>query len=167
MEHGPRCRLCGYQLKASSGCAVCLEVKPNLVWPAVEEAASELSAQEVINDTLRMIKRRVRKLNKAITAEKGYDGQLTRDVASLARTLKELAAEQRKLEDREEEHFAGLGIEGRISLYVDHFFARLPEDFQLQLLVRMRDVLSTQAASLLPPEEKSLTAHSESPDDEA
>jgi len=168
-ENTPRCRLCGYSLKASNGCDVCATVKSVLVWPVVEDAANELSAQEVISSTLRTMKTRLRKLNRAMQHEEGYDSHLTRDLASIARTLKELAAEQRKLEDREDEHYAKLGIEGRMQLYADQFFARLPQDFQIRLLELMKATYEAQNASLLPegPEElAALTAHSDEPYDE-
>tara|TARA_R110002020_G_scaffold207256_3_gene412666 strand:+ start:7508 stop:7795 length:288 start_codon:yes stop_codon:yes gene_type:complete len=90
-------------------------------------------------------------LNQAIKNEgSDYDARLTRDLTSVGRTLKELAAEQRKLEDRDEDRYDNLGIEGRMNLFITEFFARLPEDFQVKLLQGMKDTYTTQSASLLP-----------------
>jgi len=151
IENTPRCRLCGHQLKAESGCDVCLPVKSSLVWPVITDKASETSAQSVISTTLRVTRRRMSRLEKAIGNEGAdYDSRFTRDLASLSRTLKELAAEQRKLEDREEANYARLGIEGKMDLMVSEFFAQLPEDFQVRLLTKMRETYNKQNASLLP-----------------
>ena len=151
IENTPRCRLCGYQLKASHGCDVCTPLKRVLVWPAVSEEGSELSASSVIGLSLRALKARLKRLKTEITREgTNYDSRLTRDLTSLGRTLKELAAEQRKLEDREEARFDELGIEGRIELYVTEFFAQLPEEWQVKLLEGMKQCYSSQNASLLP-----------------
>lgn len=152
IENTPRCRLCGYQLKSSDGCDVCLPLKNVLVWPVVSDENNEISATEVIKTTLRALKRRLRRLEREIVSEDrgDYDPRLTRDLTSVGRTLKELAAEQRKLEDREEDHYQNLGIEGRMQLYVEEFFLKLPEDFQVKLLKDMRDGYNSQNASLLP-----------------
>ena len=150
-ENTPRCRLCGYQLKADHGCDVCQPLKRVLVWPALSEEGNDLSASSVISTALRAVKARLRRVKKAIDAEgSNYDSRLTRDLTSLGRTLKELAAEQRKLEDREEARFDELGIEGRVELYITEFFAQLPEEWQVKLLQGMRDAYSSQNASLLP-----------------
>jgi hypothetical protein len=149
IENTPRCRLCGLQLKSTDGCEVCLPVKKVLVWPVITDT-SETSAQSVINTTLRALRRRLSRLEKEIGSEKGnYDPRLTRDLATISRTLKELAAEQRKLEDREEDNYNKLGIEGKMDLMVTEFFAQLPEDFQVKLLEKMRDTFNSQNASLL------------------
>lgn len=152
VENTPRCRLCGYQLKSDSGCDICIPVKKVLVWPVISDESSEYSAASVINETLRALKRRLKRLNREITREatSDYDPRLTRDLTAVGRTLKELAAEQRKLEDREDEHYANLGIDGRIDIYVNEFFLKLPEDKQVQLLSEMRDGYNAQNASLLP-----------------
>lgn len=151
VENTARCRLCGHQLKASSGCDVCLPVKQVLVWPVITDEANELSASSVINTALRALRSRLRRLNQAIKNEgSDYDARLTRDLTSVGRTLKELAAEQRKLEDRDEDRYDNLGIEGRMNLFITEFFARLPEDFQVKLLQGMKDTYTTQSASLLP-----------------
>ena len=148
LENTPRCRLCSHSLKASPGCDICLPVKANLVWPVFENS-HEFSAQSVIRDTLRMIKRRVSKLKTATKAEDAYDSRLTRDMVSLGRTLKELAAEQRKLEQRDSDDFEKLGFEGRCELFVNEFFGLLPDEFQIKLLHRMKDVFDTQRQPLL------------------
>ena len=150
IENTPRCRLCGYQLKASDGCDVCLPLKKVLVWPVVSDAESDLSATSVISAALKALRSRLRRLKKEIDNERGnYDSRLTRDLTSLGRTLKELAAEQRKLEDREEDRYDKLGIEGRMNLFTAEFFARLPEELQVKLLKDMRDTYNQQNASLL------------------
>ena len=151
IENTPRCRLCGLQLKTTQGCDVCLHVKKVLVWPAVSDEANDLSASSVINTALRALKTRLVRLNRAIKSEgTDYDPRLTRDLTSVGRTLKELAAEQRKLEDRDEAHFSQLGIDGRIELYISQFFAQLPEEFQVKLLQGMKETYKAQNASLLP-----------------
>jgi len=151
MENTPRCRLCGHQLKSSSGCELCTPVKSALIWPATIDADSDLSAASVINTTLRVLKRRLIRLEREMKTEGAvYNNRLTTDLGAISRALKELAAEQRKLEDRESEHYAKLGIEGRMELFMTEFFARLPEDFQIKLLEGMRDTYAEQNQSLLP-----------------
>ena len=149
----PRCRLCGYNLKSASGCAVCLDAKANLIWPVVEDAESDLSASSVINTTLRALRSRLRRLNRELTAEQAYNPALTKDLSAIGRTLKELAAEQRKLEDRESDHYGKLGIEGRMALFIDQFFSKLPEDFQVKLLTGMQKLMDEQNAPMLLEEE--------------
>jgi hypothetical protein len=150
-ENTPRCRLCGFQLKSESGCDVCTPVKRVLVWPVLDLAESEVSAQSVISSTLRALKRRLTKIEREQRSEgDSYDGRLTRDLGTISRALKELAAEQRKLEDREEDRYNSLGIEGRMRLFITEFFSKLPEDFQVKLLQGMRDTYNKQNASLLP-----------------
>ncbi len=131
-------------LKAPEGCTFCLEVKPLLVWPAVVADEAEYSAQAVVTFALRTMKKRLRKIDKLIGSEKEYDASLTRDLTSAIRALKELAGEQRKLEDREEERYAALGIEGRIELYATEFFAALPTEYQVRCLELMRDCFEEQ-----------------------
>lgn len=151
IENSPRCRLCGYQLKSESGCDICTPVKTVLVWPAFESDVDEYSASKVINTSLRALRSRLRRLDRAIREEGDvYDARLTRDLTAIGRTLKELAAEQRKLEDREEARYDNLGIEGRMRLFIDEFFSKLPEDFQVKLLSGMRDTYTAQNRSLLP-----------------
>lgn len=146
-----RCRACGYQLKSTDGCTFCLEVKRQLVWPVLSDEVSETSATAVINTTLRALKRRLTKIATEVRREGDeYDPRLTRDLATISRTLKELAAEKRKLEDREEGKFTQLGIEGRMDLMVSEFFAKLPEDFQVRLLSKMKETYHAQNSSLLP-----------------
>ena len=149
MENCPRCRLCGHSLKSDAGCSLCTEVKSNLIWPIIEDAESDLSAGSVINESLRAVKSRLRRLNRELTAEHSYDPKLTRDLTALGRTLKELAGEQRKLEDREQKHFASMGIQGRMQLFIEQFFSMLPEDYQRDLLNSMESCLNTQASPIL------------------
>jgi hypothetical protein len=127
-------------------------VKKVLVWPVISNENSELSAASVINVALRALKRRLTRLAREIQSEQSgdYDPRLTRDLTSVGRTLKELAAEQRKLEDREEDRYDNLGIDGRMTLFVGEFFAKLPEDFQVKLLGEMKATYEKQNASLLP-----------------
>lgn len=149
IENTPRCRPCGNSLKSVEGCTFCLELKPLLIWPVFTEE-NDLSASEVINLTLRALKKRLKRLNKEIdSTDLTYNPALTRDLASVGRTLKELAAEQRKLEDREEDRYDKLGIEGRMELFNNEFFAVLPEDFQIRLLQLMKATYEKQNAPLL------------------
>lgn len=147
---GPTCKLCGYMLKASSGCELCLPVKEVLVWPIITEQSDIESSHGVVQEMIKLVKRRIRKVSAAERSEQGYDHTLTQAITALARTAKELAGEARKLEDREEQQYVGLGIEGRMNLFVEQFFAELPADFQLKLLKQMRDVFNKQEQSLLP-----------------
>ena len=125
-------------------------MKSALVWPSVTGEDASTSAQSIINTTLRVTRRRMGRLEKAIAQEgTENDSRLTRDLASLSRTLKELAAEQRKLEDRTEAEYAALGIEGRMDLFLSEFFDVLPEDFQVKLLTDMRNTFNKQNATLL------------------
>ena len=151
IENTPRCRARGHQLKSDSGCALCTDVKAVLVWPATEIEADELSASKVISASLRALRTRLRRLERELKSEgDNYDPRLTRDLTSIGRTLKELAAEQRKLEDREEQRYDKLGIEGRMRLFITEFFSKLPEDFQVKLLQGMKECYNKQNASLLP-----------------
>lgn len=149
-ENTPRCRLCGYQLKAQAGCVECTPIKRNLIWPAIEDAASDVSATAVINSTLRALKARMKRIERELKVEGDeYNPVLTKDLTSIGRTLKELAGEQRKLEDREEQRYQGLGIEGRMNLFVEQFFSLLPEDHQIKLLQSMRACFEKQSVPLL------------------
>lgn len=150
IENTPRCRPCGNSLKSEKGCTFCLDCKAQLIWPVVADSENDLSASSIITSSLRALKARLSRLQKAMREEgANYNTSLTRDLASIGRTLKELAAEQRKLEDREEERYDKLGIEGRMNLFIAEFFARLPEDFQVKLLSDMKDVFQSQNAPLL------------------
>lgn len=149
-QESVRCRLCGNQLKATNGCDLCLRVKGNLIWPIIEDASDNLSATEVINTTLKAMRRRLKRLSKEMANEgSDYQTALTRDLVSISRALKELAGEQRKLEDREEEHYAKLGMEGRMNLFIEDFFSQLPEEFQIKLLQGMKKTFERQNQSLL------------------
>lgn len=144
IENTPRCRPCGNMLKSEASCTFCSEVKQVLVWPVLT-GENELSASVVITDALRTVKSRLARLNKEIKAEgTSYDKALTKDLVALSKVLKELGAEQRKLEDREEDHYQKLGIEGRMKLVISEFFEMLPEDFQAKFLTSMQSAYTKQ-----------------------
>lgn len=148
---GPRCRLCGYALKnVDGGCELCIRVKRNLIWPVVENTSEIASAHSTIQELLKLVKGRIKKVKAAERSETTYDHQLTQAITALVRAGKELAAEARKLEDREELEYANLGIEGRMQLFVSEFFAALPSDFQIKLLKQMKEVWNEQNQALLP-----------------
>lgn len=153
IDNTPRCRLCGYSLKATSGCEVCLALKENcLIWPAVEDAESDFSAATVVRSTLRTLQSRLKALRREIQVQDGYNPTHTKDLTGISRALKELAAEQRKLEDREDKHYAKLGIEGKMNLFIEQFFNLLPEDYQVKMLESMRDAYKEQNEPMLLPE---------------
>lgn len=145
VDNTPKCRLCGYSLSASSGCTTCLEVKKFLIWPIESDLDSDLSAQSVIRTTLRVLKRRLSRLEEELSSEgQAYESSLTRDLGTISKALKELASEQRRLEDREQKSFSQLGLEGRMNLFIEQFFMRLPEDLQIQMLKQMKTTLQEQ-----------------------
>jgi len=149
MENTPRCRACGFGLKSTNGCSFCLEMKSMLIWPIIDEQHldGEFSASTVIKTTLRSLKRRLKRLDREIGVEEEYDTKLTKDLSSISKALRELASEQRKLENREEEHYAALGIEGRMQLFISEFFVNLPEEFQKKLLGGMQKIYISQNES--------------------
>ena len=151
IDNTPRCRLCGNQLKAVDSCSVCGEIKKNLIWPVFTEA-DEYSAKSIISSTLGALKRRMTRLNTEVAKEKAgeYNTALTRDIALVGRTLKELAAEKRKLEAVEQDSFDQLGIEGKMEMLATEFFARLPADFQVKFLELVKAQYVEQNTPLLP-----------------
>lgn len=97
-----------------------------------------------------MLRRQVRRLRELENAQKSYDSNVTTQMVKLARPIKELAAEVRKLEDRDTNEYNTLSYEERIELFIRQFYLDLPEEHQRSLMQQMHDVNSTQSRSLLP-----------------
>lgn len=149
LTNQPYCRLCSHQLKATAGCDSCLPLKPNIVWPvlgASEDATA--TATGLTQETARMLRRQLRKLKTAENNQAGYSSELTTEMVKLARVIKELAGEVRKLEDRESAEYAALSYTEKVSLFVEHFVIPLPEEHQRDLLALMQRVIDEQAAPL-------------------
>lgn len=147
---GPVCRLCSYALKATAGCDICLPVKDVLIWPVTADLSGVASAAETSQLLVKVLRKRLRQLERQVSADKSAsDHELTKALTSVARSLKEVGVELRKLEDREEAEYSKLGLEGRMQLFVEQFFAELPQDLQVKLLQEMKQVFQTQNAPLL------------------
>lgn len=145
---GPMCRACRHLLKSTSGCDFCLSVKPLIVWPVLHETDHIDSAQKVVTHGLRAARKLVRIVEKRVSEELDPTdlSRLTRDLTSALRTMKELAGEQRKLEDRDAEHLANSTFEDRIRLFAEELFAKLPEHHQREFLRLCNELTQLQAA---------------------
>lgn len=142
---GPVCRLCKYALKSSSGCTACLDIKRNLIWPAVAQVEATETAKTLTQQAARMIRRQLKKLDR-ITQSGDYNPDATKEIVALSRALTGLADQIRKLEDREAEYTAGLTFDEQCRLIAETFFAQLPQEHQARLLGSMTKIYDEQRA---------------------
>lgn len=119
-----------------------------LVWPVVTEESEVATAQAVTQEAISYIRRRLRKLKTLERTENDHNFDIDKSVSSLTQRLAQLSGEVRRLEDREEQQYANLGIEGRMELMATEFFGALPEEYQVRLLKRMREIFSEQNTPL-------------------
>ncbi len=148
-QTGPRCRLCGHALKSSDGCTGCSPYKKNIVWPVLADPDEATTARALAQELATMLRGRLRKVRREIRKEGDeYNPQLTRELVSLTRATKEVTGEVRKLEDRDAAEYGKASFEDKIRLFVEQFFARLPQEFQIKILQRMKDTLELQAAPI-------------------
>ncbi len=146
---GPRCKLCGYALKAESGCVTCTEVKKFIIWPVLSHDENEIeTAQKLTQFTAKLIKKQLVKLSCVQSKTVDYLPDLDRSLTSLSRALKELSGEIRKLEDRAASEYNNLGFEAQCRLYLEHWFLKLPQEYQTRLLSEMNFALDEQSKPL-------------------
>jgi hypothetical protein len=150
----PLCRLCGHLLKAKQGCDTCLPCKRNVQWPVLRDDLDTVAtAKALTQDTAKMLRRQLRRLKSAEKSQgDSYNPEITTQMVKLARPIKELAGEVRKLEDRDDDRYAALTYEEKCKLYLEHFFMNLPEENQVRLLTEMQRTFENQRQSLLLPE---------------
>ena len=91
-----------------------------------------------------MLRRQLRRLKDVEQKQNGYDSGITKEMQTLARVIKELAGEIRKLEDRETEEYGALSFEERVRLFIEQFFANLPAEHQSDMMRLMEKVYQSQ-----------------------
>jgi hypothetical protein len=86
-----------------------------------------------------------------------YNPEITNQMVKLARPIKELAGEVRKLEDRDDSRYEALTYEAKVNLFIEQFFAQLPEEQQVRMLTDMRRVHDRDSRTYLLPEAEIVT----------
>lgn len=109
---------------------------------------STATAKGLTQESAKMLKRQLRRLKTLESKQESYSPEITREMVTLGRVIKELAGEVRKLEDRESAEYAAMTYAERVNLFVQHFVVPLPQEHQEDLLALMQKVIAEQAAPL-------------------
>ena len=131
----PYCRLCGYRLKAMEGCDSCLSAKKHFVYP--EETGDKVTTQELTQRTAKLMREQISRLTLDQSKGLKYDAQLSRELVNLTKALSGLVSEMRRLDDRQEANLASMGYAERCDLIAQEFFAKLPEEYQVDFIHKL------------------------------
>ena len=131
----PYCRLCGHRLKAMDGCDSCLSAKKHFVYP--EETGDRVTTQELTQRTARIMREQIARLTLDQGREHKYDAQLSRELVNLTKALSGLVSEMRRLDEKQEANLASMGYAERCDLIAQEFFARLPEEYQVDFIQKL------------------------------
>jgi hypothetical protein len=141
----PFCRACGHLLKSVDGCAICQDIKRNLVWPQIEGDHAIQTTLDLSQSVARLLKRQLRRLEKISKSSKD---QLSRDdysrLMELTRGTTGLLQQMRMLEESTAAQAKNLTYEKSCELYINEFFATLPQEHQRGLLQSMTRVYNEQ-----------------------
>ena len=112
---------------------MCTAVKPNLVWPAMNEVEATETAKGLVQQLARMLRKQLKKLEAPVNSSE-YDSAVTAELVKIGNTMNKLTEQVRKLEDRENDRLAALSFDEQVRLIATEFFAQIPEQHQRAML---------------------------------